>query len=166
MNIVVIQFGERALKSIVEVANEETIVCKLVGGQPRHLELQLLHLHLVEKLSGHLVSLRLLLLLVLQVRSDDIEDAVTEHKAVAQPTLVPDRRDPQILALGNTLIYHARYFFAQRGAREADQEHLEHVDISVLLIDVFIAFAPEKHFQHVTSIGHPITMALLHSEEH
>ena len=76
MHIIVIEVIECRFQSIVQIAEEEAIVSELVRCEARHLELQLLHLHLVEELARHPVPLRLLLFLVLQVRADDVKDAV------------------------------------------------------------------------------------------
>ena len=55
----------------------------LVRAKALHLKLQLLHLHLIQELARHLISLFLLFLLVLQVTADYIESMILQNEAVA-----------------------------------------------------------------------------------
>ena len=133
----------------------------LVRAQALHLKLKLLHLHLIQQLAGHLVSFGLLLLLVLQVAANDVESMILQYEAVAQSTLVANCRHNEILSLGNALTHDLRNLLAQRCLNEADEEHLEHVDKAVLLVDVLESLALHVGFQHLDARSHLIAETLL-----
>ena len=87
-DIKIVKFREWCLQSIVKIAEEEAKVCVLVRAKALHLKLQLLHLHLIQKLAGHLISLFLLFLLVLQMTADYIKSMILEYETVTKTTLV------------------------------------------------------------------------------
>ena len=77
---------------------------------------------------------------MLQVGSNDVEDAITEDEAVADAALVAHGCNREVLALSNALAFHLRDIFEERGASEADQEHLKHVHVAVFVVYIFEAF--------------------------
>ena len=72
--------------------------------------------------------------------TNHIKDAIAQDKAINETTFVSHCRDCQVLALSHALAHNISNLIAKRGARKADQEHLEHVYIAVLVVNVLKAF--------------------------
>ena len=78
---------------------------------------------------------------MLQVTADYIESMILQYEAVAKPSLISDCRHNQIFSFSNSLTHDLWDFLAQWILYEADEEHLEHVNETVLLVDVLESFA-------------------------
>ena len=98
---------------------------------------------------------------MLQVGSNDVEDAITEDEAVGEAALVAHSRNAEVLALGNTLAFHLRDIFEERGASEADQEHLEHVHVAIFVVYIFEAFISHVELECAYPLRHFVSETLL-----
>jgi len=101
-----------------------------------HLLLQLIHLELINELSGHEIPLVLLLLLVLQMAPNHVEHSVVQDKAVAETAFVANDSDEDVLAFGVFLAVDSADVLEHGAFDEADQEHLVHVHAARGLINV------------------------------
>ena len=77
-NIRVIHLSVSCIKTVVEVTEEEVVISNDVCFEAWNTVLELLHLELIDELAGHKVASDLVLTLVLQMRTDNVEEAVFE----------------------------------------------------------------------------------------
>ena len=76
---------------------------------------------------------------MLQMASNDIEDVILVNEAITESSFVSDSSDHQVLSFGDSAREHISHVFEQRASYEADEEHLVHVDLRILLINIFKA---------------------------
>jgi len=98
---------------------------------------------------------------VLEVASDDVEKVVLKDEAVADAALVTHCCDAQVLSLGHPVTDYLRNLLEKGPFDEADQKHLVHRDVAVLLIDVFESVLLQVQFHLVDSAVHSVDQTLL-----
>ena len=88
---------------------------------------------------------------MLQMTANYVEYVVFEGKAVAEATFVPHSRHEHILTLCNLVANDSAYFFQMRLFHEADEEHLVHAYVPMLLVNIFETFVLQVQFKLLNS---------------
>ena len=72
--------------------------------------------------------------------ANHIKDTIAQDKTINETTFVAHCRDCQVFALSNALAHNISNLIADGGSGKANQKHLEHVYVAVLVVNIIEAF--------------------------